>query len=169
MPCDTIEQIQAKQRLLQRSLTGPGLKLNWTDPKDTLLEAWLSRGDRRLGQVIYGAWQRGATFDAWQDQDNFEAWMEAFKESNLDPTFYTHRKRFLDEVFPWEHINVGVTKKFLTQDYTWSLEGKTRPDCRHKCYACGILPGFAEMRRQNPGEGWKCPEVSQHRVNVVVA
>ncbi len=169
VPVDTIEQIQAKQRLLQKSLTGPGLKLNWTDPRGTLLEAWLSRGDRRLGQVIYGAWQRGATFDAWQDHDNFEAWMAAFDEANLDPAFYTHRQRFLDEVFPWEHINIGVTKKFLTQDYTWSLERRTRPDCRQKCYACGILPGFAELRRQNPGEGWKCPEVSRGRVNVVAA
>jgi radical SAM family uncharacterized protein len=169
VPCDTVEQIEAKQRLLQKSLSGPGLKLNWTDPKSTLMEAWLSRGDRRLGQVIYGAWKRGATFDAWQDQSNYEAWMEAFADSNLDPAFYTHRKRFLDEVFPWEHINIGVTKKFLTQDYTWSLDGKTRLDCRHKCFACGILPGFAEMRRQNPGEGWKCPEVSRGRVKVVAA
>ena len=94
--------------------------------------------------------------------------MAAFAENNLDPEFYTHRRRFLDEVFPWEHLNIGVTKKFLTQDYTWSLEGKTRLDCRQKCFACGILPGFAELRRQNPGEVWKCPEVSRGRVNVLL-
>ena len=164
---DTVEQIQAKQRLLQKTLVGPGLKLNWTDPKETLLEAWLSRGDRRLGAVILGAWQRGARFDAWQDQLNYDAWMESFAENGLDPAFFTHRQRYLDEIFPWEMINIGVTRKYLTQDYTWSLEGKTRPDCRKQCYACGILPTFAEMRRQNPGEGWKCPEVSRGRVRVL--
>ena len=169
VPCDTVEQMKAKQQLLQKSLVGPGLKLNWTDPKSTLLEAWLSRGDRRLAAVIYSAWKRGARFDAWQDEDHYGDWMEAFAENNLDPAFYTHRRRFLDEVFPWEHINIGVTKRFLTQDYTWSLDGMTRPDCRQKCYACGILPGFAELRRQNPGEVWKCPEVSRGRVNALAA
>ncbi|HVP20992.1 MAG TPA: B12-binding domain-containing radical SAM protein, partial [Anaerolineaceae bacterium] len=138
-------------------------------PQDTLLEAWLSRGDRRMAQVIYSAWQHGAKFDAWQDEDHYDTWMAAFAENGLDPVFYTHRRRFLDEIFPWEHINIGVTKKFLTQDYTWSLDGKTRPDCRRQCYACGILPNFAELRRQNPGDVWKCPEVSRGRVNALVA
>jgi radical SAM family uncharacterized protein len=166
---DTVEQIKAKQQLLQRALTGPGLKLSWTSPQDTLLEAWLSRGDRRIAQVIYTAWKHGAKFDAWQDEDHFDTWIDAFAENGLDSVFYTHRRRFLDEIFPWEHINIGVTKKFLTQDFTWSLEGKTRPDCRRQCYACGILPNFAELRRQNPGDIWKCPEVSRGRVNALVA
>jgi radical SAM superfamily enzyme YgiQ (UPF0313 family) len=169
VPVDTVDQIKAKQLLLKKNLVGPGLKLSWTDPHDTLLEAWLSRGDRRIAQVIYSAWKRGAKFDAWQDQNHYEVWQEGFAENDLDPEFYTHRRRFLDEVFPWEHINIGVTKKFLTQDYTWSLEGKTRPDCRRQCYACGILPNFAELRRQNPGEVWKCPEVSRGRVNALVS
>jgi radical SAM family uncharacterized protein len=167
--CDSVEQIKAKLQVLQRSLSGPGIKLNWTDPKDSLLEACLSRGDRRLAQVVYSAWKRGARFDAWQDEDHYNDWMEAFAENNLDPAFYTHRRRFLDEIFPWEQINIGVTKRYLTQDYTWSLEGKTRLDCRQKCYACGILPGFAELRRQNPGEVWKCPEVSRGRVKTLAA
>ena len=165
---DTVEQIKAKQQLLQKALVGPGLKLSWTNPQDTLLEAWLSRGDRRMAQVIYSAWQHGAKFDAWQDEDHYDTWRGAFAENGLDPVFYTHRRRFLDEIFPWEHINIGVTKKFLTQDYTWSLDGKIRPDCRRQCYACGILPNFAELRRQNTGDEWKCPEVSRGRVNALV-
>jgi radical SAM superfamily enzyme YgiQ (UPF0313 family) len=64
VPCDTEEQITAKQILLRRALSGPGLKMSWTDPKDTMLEAWLSRGDRRLADVVYSAWQHGAKFDA---------------------------------------------------------------------------------------------------------
>ncbi len=157
--CDSVESILAKQRLLRRELSGPGIKLNWTDPKDSLLEAWLSRGDRRMAQVIYLAWKKGARFDAWQDQDNFDIWQAAFTEAGLDPAFYSHRTRSLAEVFPWEHINAGVTRRFLAEDYRWSLEGKTRQDCREQCYACGILPGYIELRRENPGEQWKCPEV----------
>jgi radical SAM family uncharacterized protein len=165
--CDTVEQIQAKQALLRRSLRGPGLKLNWTSPEGTLLEAWLSRGDRRLAEVIYRAWEKGARFDAWQDKDNYSIWMQAFAEVGLDPSFYTHRERFVDEVFPWEHISAALKKNFLIQDYQWSHEGRTRGDCRRQCYACGILPTFAQVRREHPGEVWKCPEVSRGRVRVV--
>ncbi len=167
VPTDSPEQIEAKQELLRRELRGPGLKLNWTDYKDTQIEAWLSRGDRRLAEVIYRAWQKGATFDAWQDTDNYPLWMEAFQEVGLDPAFYTSRERFVDEVFPWEHISAAVKKNFLLQDYGWSQEGRLRGDCREQCYACGILPTFAGVRRQHPGEGWKCPEVSRGRVKVV--
>ncbi len=157
--CDSVESLQAKQRLLRNALNRPGMKLNWTDPKDSLLEAWLSRGDRRVAQVIYLAWKNGARFDAWQDQDNFAIWQAAFAEAGIDPAFYSHRTRALDEAFPWDHIHPGVTRRFLAQDYTWSLEGKTRDDCREQCYACGILPGYIELRRENTGEQWKCPEV----------
>ncbi len=167
VPTDSPEQIEAKQGLLRRELRGPGLKLNWTDYKATQIEAWLSRGDRRLAEVIYRAWQKGATFDAWQDKDNYPLWMEAFAEVGLDSAFYTQRERYLDEVFPWEHISAAVKKSFLLQDYGWSQEGRLRGDCRKQCYACGILPTFAGVRREHPGEGWKCPEVSRGRVKVV--
>jgi radical SAM family uncharacterized protein len=167
VPCDTLEQIEAKQNLLKRELRGPGLKLNWTDGKETMLEAWLSRGDRRISDVIYRAWQKGATFDAWQDKQNYNLWGEAFAEVGLDPHFYTHRHRFIDEVFPWDHISAAVKKSFLVQDYQWSQENKLRIDCREQCFACGILPHFAQVRRENPGDGWKCPEVSRGRVKVV--
>jgi len=167
VPCDSIEQIEAKQTLLKEELRGRGLKLNWNDPYETQLEAWLSRGDRRLAEVVYGAWKRGAKFDAWGEHFNYEAWMEAFEAAGLDPAFYTHRHRPLDEVFPWEHLSTTLRKKFLTQDYLWSLEGKIRIDCREQCFACGILPTFADLRRENPGDGWQCPEVKNKRVKVI--
>jgi radical SAM family uncharacterized protein len=166
VPCNTIEEIRIKQDHLKKHLRGPGLKLNWNDPRETQLEAWLSRGDRRLAEVVYGAWMRGARFDAWGEHFNYQAWLDAFDAVGLDPSFYTHRTRPLDEVFPWEHINSTVTKKFLTQDYLWSLSGKTRIDCRQQCFACGILPTFKQLRREYPGEHWKCPEVSKKRVVV---
>jgi hypothetical protein len=159
VPCDTIEQIIAKQQLLKKELRVPNLKLTWTDPQETMLEAWLSRGDRRMSEVIYRAWQAGAKFDAWQEHFNYETWLSAFEQIGLDPAFYTHRPRLIDETFPWEHINVGLRKKFLTEDYLWSLRGQTRVDCRQRCFACGILPEFAGLRSENPGDIWQCPEV----------
>lgn len=158
--CDTMEQIHAKQVLLMKSLTGPGLKFNWTDPQETMLEAWLSRGDRRLSNVIFQAWKNGARFDAWQDCFRYDCWLQAFQASDLEPGFYTHRPRSLDEVFPWDHINIGVRKSYLKQDYLWSQAQKLRPDCRSSCYACGILPVFNDLRLLNPGDHWKCPEVT---------
>lgn len=156
------EQIEAKQDLLRREVRGRGLKLNWTDPKRTMLEAWLSRGDRRLGAVIQRAWQNGAKFDAWQEHFNQQVWLGAFDASGLDPDFYTRRDRGLDEIFPWDHIDAGVSKKHLIEDYQWSLKGEIRPDCREHCTACGILPKFNDLRREHPGEAWKCPEVKSN-------
>jgi radical SAM family uncharacterized protein len=159
VPCDTKESILAKQDLLKRSLRGKGLKLTWTDPDDTMVEAWLSRGDRRMAEVIYEAWQRGAKFDAWKDQLNYDAWLEAFSAVGLEPNFYTHRPRELTETFPWDHISTTVRKKFMVQDLHRSQAHETLEDCRDQCYACGVLPTFADLRRAHPGEVWQCPDV----------
>jgi len=166
VPCDSIDKVTEKQNHLRKHLRGPGLKLNWNDPLETQLEAWLSRGDRRMSEVIRAAWLNGAKFDAWSEYFNYQAWIDAFQDAGLDPLFFTQRQRPLDEVFPWEHISSGVSKKFLTQDYLWSLNGKIRIDCREQCYACGVLPEFKELRRDNPGDHWKCPEVRSNRVQV---
>jgi radical SAM superfamily enzyme YgiQ (UPF0313 family) len=158
--CDTVDQIRAKQSLLKQEMHTPDIKLTWTDPENTLLEAWLSRGDRRMADVIFRAWQLGAKFDAWQEHFNYAVWLDAFHDTGLDPAFYTHRPRGLDEIFPWDHIDPGVRKKYLADDYQWSLIRQVRGDCREHCYACGILPGMADLRRDNPGPAWKCPEVT---------
>jgi hypothetical protein len=111
--------------------------------------------------VIFTAWKNGTKFDAWQDQRKLEAWDSAFSAQAIDPAFYTHRTRREDEIFPWEHISDALRKKYLYQDYQRSLAGETRADCRDDCDACGILPTFSAMRRENPGIYWKCPEVKQ--------
>jgi radical SAM family uncharacterized protein len=158
--CDTPELIQAKQALLRRELMrDKNIKLSLTKAEDSFLEAWLSRGDRRMAEVVYSAWKNGSKFDAWDEGRRYKAWMSAFEEHGLDPIFYTHRQRRTDEVFPWEHITAAVRKNFLFQDFRMSLEGEIRVDCRLNCFACGILPTFAGLRRENPGEVWKCPDV----------
>ena len=163
VPVDATDQIQAKQELLKKELRGPGLKLNWNKPEETLLEAWLSRGDRRMGEVILRAWQHGAKFDAWQEHFRYDLWMRAFDDVGLNPDFYTLRERPIDETLPWDHIDAAVKKQFLTEDYLWSLNGRTRIDCRERCFACGILPKYADLRRAHPGETWECPEVRSPR------
>ncbi|NOQ40139.1 MAG: TIGR03960 family B12-binding radical SAM protein [Anaerolineales bacterium] len=158
---DSQDEIKEKLDLLQKELRGRGLKLNWNDPEETQFEAWLSRGDRRIAEVIYRAWKMGAKFDAWNEHFNFQRWLDAFSQAGIDPAFYSIRERGIDENFPWDHIQSGVKKSFLLQDYEWSKKGKTRPDCREDCYACGILPTYNDLRHQNPGPLWLCPEVSR--------
>jgi radical SAM family uncharacterized protein len=159
VPVDTLDQIRAKQNLLKKHLRGTGLHLKWNKPEETLLEAFLSRGDRRLGAVIQRARELGTKFDAWQEHHDEEAWQRAFDECGLAMDFYTHRERSLDEVFPWDHIDVAVKKKFLLEDYSMSLVGETRQDCRNQCFACGILPKFKDTRMETPADAWKCPPV----------
>jgi radical SAM family uncharacterized protein len=159
VPCDTFEQIQSKQDLLKKAVRGPGLKLNWNSPEETMLEAWLSRGDRRMSKVIYEAWRSGARFDAWKEHFKYDLWLKAFEIAGLDPYFYTHRSRSTDEILPWDHISTAVRKQYLIEDYLWSQSGKTRIDCREQCFACGILPTFNQLRRENPGNAWCCPDV----------
>jgi radical SAM family uncharacterized protein len=154
---DSRESIQEKQALLRRELRGPGLKLDLTPPAVTLLEARLARGDRRMDAVIERAWRGGAHFDAWTDRFRPEAWEEAFRETGIDPAFYTHRERAADEIFPWDHIHVGVRKEYLRRQYEAGLEGRTQGDCRTECFGCGIFSTFRELRDALPAEERFCP------------
>ena len=156
---DTRESVDAKQALLKQQLRRGGMHLRWNSYDDSEFEGWVSRGDRRLGRVIRRAWELGCKFDAWQDQHWHRKWLQAFDECHLDPEFYNHRERGLDEVFPWDHIDAAVHKKFLKEDYLMSIRRETRVDCRDKCFACGILPKFAKERSTTEEMAWECPPV----------
>jgi radical SAM family uncharacterized protein len=157
VPADDPDTLNQKVNLLMDGFHKTSIKLTTNRSDSTQLETWLSRGDRRLGQVIFNAWQNGAKFDAWGDQLNIQAWRDAFKQADLDPLFYSQRERQLDEILPWDHISIGVRKEFLKQDYAWSKEGKTRVDCREQCYYCGILSSYENLRLSTPGAEWSCP------------
>jgi radical SAM superfamily enzyme YgiQ (UPF0313 family) len=132
-------ELSAKHELLKQGLRRKGIRLSWQDPEVSLLEAALSRGDRRLGKVIYRAWKLGCTFDSWDEHFNNENWSRAFEEAGLEPSFYAQRQRSLDELLPWAHIDVGVTPAFLKREYQRSLEGEETRDCRTEaCNACGL-------------------------------
>jgi radical SAM family uncharacterized protein len=150
---DQIENIIEKQKLLRSSLKHPNIKVSWTSPTETRMEAWLTRGDRRLSDVIYTAWKNGAKFDAWQDYFKPQIWQEAFDAYHLSPDFYISRERSLDEILPWQHIHSGVRLNYLKQEYLASQTGKIRQDCRDQCFACGIIPEFGDLQV----DGWFCP------------
>ncbi len=134
------EELTAKHELLKQGLKRKGINLSWTDPKVSLLEGVLSRGDRRLGKVIYRAWELGSTFDSWSEQFHYENWAHAFAEAGLEPSFYTRRQRSLDELLPWAHIDTGVNPAFLKREYQRALDSRLTADCRGNgpCNACGL-------------------------------
>jgi len=133
------QQLNAKHELLKQGLRRRGIRLSWQEPKLSLLEAVLSRGDRRLGKVIHAAWKLGCTFDAWSEHFNYENWLHAFDEAELEPGFYAQRERSLDELLPWAHIDAGVTSAFLKREYQRALDGRETADCLYKtCNACGL-------------------------------
>ena len=163
LPLEDEERIHQQLALLRREVRGQGLHLNWNDPRVTLLEAALSRGDRRLGSVIRRAWELGAQFDGWQDQFNDDAWMQAYQEHDLDPDFYARRERSLDEAFPWDHIDVAVKKSFQAEEYQKALGAETTIDCRDRCFSCGILQTFKDLRKETPDDAWECPTVGHRK------
>jgi radical SAM family uncharacterized protein len=160
-PMGEMADVRDKLRYLIPEFKRPGLKLSWNDPDESVFEGILTRGDRRLAEVVERAWRKGAKFDAWFDHFRQDAWYEAMAEEGLDPAFYSHRPRPIDEVFPWEHIDVAVTRRFLTQDYLMSQRQETRVDCRNHCFACGILPKLKDLRHETPPEAWECPPVTK--------
>ena len=113
------------------------LSFKYHDAKTTVLEGILARGDRRIADVIYSAYQKGCLYDAWTEFFHYHRWMEAMEENGLDYHFYTTRERNLDEIFPWDFIDIGVTKEFLKREWNNAMEEKVTPNCREKCSGCG--------------------------------
>jgi len=146
------EQLSAKHERLKAGLRRKGSRLSWADPRTSLLEAALSRGDRRIGRVIHDAWKSGSAFDAWDERFNYQNWLDAFAKSGLEPGFYAHRERSLDELLPWSHIDAGVSPDFLKREYRRSLKGEETPDCRqHPCNACGLERWQKDCRQKLEG------------------
>ena len=136
-PQDTAEQLKEKQAHLRASLTTRKISLSWHDADVSFLEGVLARGDRRLGPVIEGAWRRGCKLDSWSQYFSLAAWMEALEEAGLDPAFYANRRRSFEEVFPWDHLDYGVTKGFLMRENEKAYQSRTTPHCRQQCSGCG--------------------------------
>ena len=140
-PMNTKEEFLDKanktRKGIMSQLNQKHIKYNWHEADASMMEGVLARGDRKLCKVIRKAYEKGCIFDAWQEFFKFDVWMETFKECNVDPFFYTTRKREDDEVFPWDILDCGVTKSFLLREWKTSQEGKPSSNCRQKCLGCG--------------------------------
>lgn len=135
---DSLENLERKQNLLKTQIRRRSIKYNWHEASVSYLEGAFSRGDRRLAKVLIAAQKKGCKFDSWREFYNFDKWMDSFSECGIDPNFYTARERSCDEVLPWDHINVGVTKKFLINENERAKKGITTPNCREQCSGCGV-------------------------------
>lgn len=124
---------------MHEQLNFKSIRYNWHSPNESVLEGVFARGDRRLSKVIYNAYMNGCIFDAWTENFDYDLWINAFKEANIDPYFYTSRERKDDEIFPWDFIDAGVSKQFLLKEWKKSQAGEVTPNCRMNCSGCGAL------------------------------
>lgn len=123
--------------LLRSSISARNVSYNWHDAETSLVEALLSRGDRRVAELIEEVWRQGGRLEAWSDYFSFSRWQRAFDKLGIDPAFYAGRDYALDGVLPWEHIDVGVRKSHLLRERELCYESRLSPDCRKQCSACG--------------------------------
>ena len=125
------------QEAFRNQLNRKSLRYNWHTAEVTVLEGVFARGDRKVGKVLEEAYRLGCIYDAWDEYFDYDKWLQAFENTGVDMDFYNLRKRELDEIFPWDFINCGVTKSFLIREWKNAMEGYVTPNCRAKCSGCG--------------------------------
>ena len=121
----------------KEQLNRKSLKYNWHDAEVTVLEGIMARGDRKISKAIEEAYRLGCLFDSWTESFHNELWMQAFENTGVDIDFYNLRERGEDELFPWDFIDIGVTRKFLRREWDRAMEEKVTPNCRMQCSGCG--------------------------------
>ena len=122
---------------MKEQLNYKSIRYNWHEADVSVLEGLLARGDRKVGKVILDAYEHGALFDAWSEEFDNNIWMESIERCGLDLDFYTTRERDLDEIFPWDFIDIGVTKNFLKREWERAHQETVTGNCRQKCSGCG--------------------------------
>ena len=132
-----LDRARVVREEIHAQLNQKSIKYNWHEADVTVLEGILARGDRKVGDAILKAYEKGALFDSWSESFHPEIWKEAFAETGIDTDFYTIRERSDDEVFPWDFIDIGVSKAFLLREWKRAHEEKVTPNCRMKCSGCG--------------------------------
>ena len=134
---DTYQQFEEKAKIVKSHIARKQIRYNYHDAKLSSLEGVMARGDRKVSAAIYRAWEKGCRFDSWSELFDFEKWQEAFAETGVDPAFYANRKRDFDEILPWDHISVGVSKQFMINERKKAEMAITTPNCREMCSHCG--------------------------------
>ena len=125
----------------REQLNRKSLKYNWHDAQGTVLEGVMARGDRRVGKVIEEAYRLGCLFDSWTETFRNDLWMQAFDNTRVDIAFYNQRVRGKDEIFPWDFIDIGVSRSFLRREWERAMNETVTPNCREQCSGCGAA-GF---------------------------
>ena len=133
----SLEEYLRRVNLLRSAITARNVTYNWHDAETSLIEAVLSKGDRRVADAIEEVWRQGGRLDAWTDYFSYERWIKAFETCGLDVDFYAHREAGKDELLPWDHIDMGVRKEHLWKEREKAYRSELSPDCRHQCSACG--------------------------------
>jgi len=140
-PMGTAEYFEEKRKFLtgqiRAQINQRSLRYICHDAVTSELEGIFARGDRRLSSLIEAAYERGCIFDAWTDYFKPEIWEELIEEMGVDKNFYNYRERGEDEIFPWDIIDIGVSKKFLRREYEKSKKAVVTPNCRQSCSGCG--------------------------------
>ncbi len=131
-------EIDKKQKYLLEIINSKKVNISWSRYNFTILEAVLARGDRRLSDVIYKAWQKGCKLDGWTEYYRFDLWKEAFAECGIDTAFYANRQRSYDEIMPWSHMDYMVSRDFLIRENKKAHNAEATPNCRDKCAGCGV-------------------------------
>ncbi|HIJ54685.1 MAG TPA: TIGR03960 family B12-binding radical SAM protein [Deltaproteobacteria bacterium] len=135
-----------KIKWIQSSLRMPGVQLKWQNPEMSILEGLWARGDRRLSRLLVSAFEKGCRFDGWGDQFRFETWQQALSDTGIDMDFYTTRTRDLNEPLPWDHIDMKLSRGFLSDEWEKSLKGEKTEDCRAgDCHMCGVCD-FSDLK-----------------------
>lgn len=132
-----LEKAYMTRRAITEQLNQKSIKYNWHEADASVMEGILARGDRRLCEPILKAYQKGCIFDAWGEYYQHDIWMETFAECGIDTNFYTTRERGLDEIFPWDFIDCGVSKDYLKREWQHALDEQVTPNCQQQCNACG--------------------------------
>lgn len=132
-----LDRAKVVREEIHAQLNQKSIKYNWHEADVTVLEGILARGDRRVAPAIEAAYQKGALFDSWSEFFHPEYWREAFDQCGIDTDFYTVRERGEDEIFPWDFIDIGVTKEFLLREWKNAAKEKVTPNCRMCCSGCG--------------------------------
>ncbi len=138
-PQITREEILRRQKVLRDSITTKKITLSWHESQTSFLEGVFARGDRRLSAVIEKALLLGCRFDGWDECFDIEKWEKAFESCGVKPEFYANRTRSFDEITPWDHLDYGVTKKFLINENKIAHNELVTPNCREKCAGCGAM------------------------------
>ncbi len=141
----TEDEIKRRQHYIRRYFQSGQVRVKCHDPRSTLLEGLVARGDGRMARVIETAFRMGARFDGWAEHMQFQTWMTAIERHGIDPARELG-PRNPEDPLPWEFVNTGIDRAFLDLEWTKALAQETTPDCRFgSCQSCGVCD-FHEIR-----------------------